>query len=154
MAQLLLALDWMHRKNILHRDIKPDNILVTDGARLTVCITDLGMACTTNDEQTKLCCGTPCYIAPESLNGKVMTPKSDIFSLGSIFFNLVTLKPLFQGRCVQEILNANRRQNPKLLVRLLVKSPTKECKSLLSMMLDPNPDSRPSAEQCLQHSWF
>ena len=103
----------MHRKNIIHRDIKPDNILLMDKNDLQICISDLGLACKADDEnEVKSKCGTPGYVAPEVLKGQPFTKKSDIFSIGGFFFNLVTNSNLFPGRNGKEMLIANKFQNP------------------------------------------
>lgn len=98
MAQLLLAIDLIHRKNIIHRDIKPDNILLMDRAELKICITDLGLACRADSREARLKCGTPGYVAPEILYNEKFTSKADIFSIGCFLFNLLTLGRLFTGQ--------------------------------------------------------
>jgi serine/threonine protein kinase len=98
MQQLNLATDFMHRKQIIHRDFKPQNILILDSEVLMVCIADLGLAIREDDEKRKMeSCGTPGYVDPEVLNGRPFTTKSDIFSLGSLLFNLITHKIVFPG---------------------------------------------------------
>lgn len=99
MEQLLLAIDLMHKREIVHRDLKPDNILVMDKEKLDVCLADLGLACRLDEKELLgKKCGTAGYLAPEILRGFSASPKSDIFSLGSIFYNLITGSMLFEGR--------------------------------------------------------
>lgn len=117
MAQIILAVDLMHRKGIIHRDIKPDNVLIVDQNELKICITDLGLACKANDKkQISLKCGTPGYVGPEVLKGSSFSPKSDIFSIGSLMFNILTGKNLFAGNIGRDMLIANKLNNPYSIV--------------------------------------
>ena len=105
MGQLLLTADLMHRRGLVHRDIKPENVLLYDKKDLRVCIADLGLACRADDErELRVTCGTPGYVGPEILKGGSASPKSDIFSLGSFLFNMVTGRCLFRGSNMKEIL--------------------------------------------------
>jgi eukaryotic-like serine/threonine-protein kinase len=66
---------------------------------LQVCFADLGLACKLSDSKSlKIKCGTPGYVDPDVLNGTKFSEKSDIFSLGSLFFNLISGRLLFSGQ--------------------------------------------------------
>jgi len=90
---MLLGLDFMHSKNIIHRDIKLDNILMSSSKKgvYEIRIADFGLSQILKPKE--LCyhkCGTPTYIAPEVLRDIGYNTKADIFSVGSVMFNLIT----------------------------------------------------------------
>src|SRR6476661_2241315 len=101
MAKVARAVEHAHQQGILHRDLKPGNILL-DGHGEPL-VSDFGLAkwldTTSNLTQTLTIFGTPGYIAPEQANGPAakLTPAADIYSLGAILFNLLTGRPPFLG---------------------------------------------------------
>ncbi|MFA6715619.1 MAG: serine/threonine-protein kinase [Victivallaceae bacterium] len=115
------AVGYAHCKGVVHRDLKPENIMI--GNYGEVYVMDWGLACLvhpgekngeeheeTQDYKNKLV-GTPCYIAPEVIRGASCSPQSDIFSLGMILFEIVTLNRAVTGESVKEaltnIINSN-----------------------------------------------
>lgn len=88
--QIALALAAAHAAQIVHRDVKPGNILITDDG--TAKITDFGVSRAAGDvtvTQTGMMAGTPAYLAPEVARGQVPTPASDVFSLGATLYAAV-----------------------------------------------------------------
>lgn len=97
-AQVADALDYAHSQNVVHRDVKPANIIY-DRDSGTVKVTDFGVACLTDSSKTKTgtVLGSPSYMSPEQFAGIKVDGRSDIFSLGVTLFQLLTGKLPFTG---------------------------------------------------------
>lgn len=93
-----LALDYAHKQNVVHRDVKPANIMYDPDAK-KVKLTDFGIARITDSSKTKtgMVLGTPSYMSPEQLSGKRVDGRSDLFSLGVMLYQLVTGRLPFKG---------------------------------------------------------
>ena len=74
-------------------------------------------------ERTKRMCGSPGYVAPEILKGKGCDSKSDIFSMGAIFYNLMTGRALFPGKSVDEVLERNARVDTSIAKKHIANLP-------------------------------
>lgn len=120
--QMLHALQALHDLGIVHRDLKPSNVFVT---RHGVKLLDFGLAHTTDaavgadPNQTATgesvaggLVGTPLYMSPEQASGLPVGPASDIFSVGSVFYELLTGRRAFEGNSLVDILYAVLHQNP------------------------------------------
>ncbi len=96
MAQACSALYAMHSLGIVHRDIKPDNILIAKGG--TVKLMDFGLAKADDNRITKsnVVMGTPCYMAPEQAMGKEVDNRADIYALGLVLYEMLTGKVVFR----------------------------------------------------------
>lgn len=103
-----------HTQGIVHRDIKPANILLTDDGRAK--LVDFGIASAQNMDrvtQTGATIGSPHYISPEQASGQQVTPRSDVYSLGIVFYELLTGKKPFEAPSVAAVAMAQLEDDPE-----------------------------------------
>jgi serine/threonine-protein kinase len=107
-VELADALDYAHRQGVIHRDIKPENILLHDGRPM---VADFGIALAVSAAaggrmtETGLSLGTPHYMSPEQATAeKELTPRSDVYSLASVLYEMLTGNPPHVGATAQQII--------------------------------------------------
>ena len=112
--QLCAGLAAAHDQSIVHRDLKPANVMLDKSGRVR--ITDFGLATLAEGiEGAEILAGTPTYMAPETLAGKEVTLKSDIYALGLVLYELFTGKPPFTADSVAELARLQQDTTPTSL---------------------------------------
>jgi eukaryotic-like serine/threonine-protein kinase len=145
MAKVARAVEYAHRHGVLHRDLKPGNILLDD--RGEPLVSDFGLAklLDANKDLTKSLTtfGTPGFIAPEQVQGVAtdLTPAADVYSLGAIVFDLLTGRPPFLGsNPLSVIRQASETPAPKL--RSLTHSHDRDLETICARCLERDPKAR------------
>jgi len=151
------ALGYAHARGVVHRDIKPDNVLLSGGSAV---VTDFGVAkalsASTEPGSSGLtslgmAMGTPAYMAPEQAAADPDTDhRADIYALGAMAYEMLTGRPLFPNRSPQQVLAAHTMQAPEPITNLRPSLPP-ALAALVMRCLEKHPADRPrSAEELLQ----
>ena len=160
-TQVLSALGFAHENGIVHRDVKPSNIMVLNDGNVKVA--DFGIARIDTSEFTIVgdLLGTPAYMSPEQLSGSTVDKRSDLFAVGVIFFEMLTSVKPFRGKSLTEIISFMEKRGPediralnphvpdamkRVIIKALAFDPTARygdaaefSRAVASAMLLPNP---------------
>ncbi|CAN1233336.1 Phosphoenolpyruvate carboxylase kinase 1 [Linum perenne] len=147
MRQLLEAVAHCHRFGIVHRDIKPDNVLFDSRGRVK--LADFGAADWVGSGNLSGVVGTPYYVAPEVLLGRDYGEKVDVWSAGVVLYVMLAGFPPFYGDDVEEIFEAVVRGNLRFPAKAF-RNVSSEAKDFLRKLICRDPSRRFSAEQALR----
>jgi len=137
-AEIVLALEYLHNAGVVYRDLKPENLLLTDEGH--ICMTDFGL-CKEGlfkpEDRTETFCGTPEYLAPEVLVGHGYGKAVDWWSFGSLIYEMLTGLPPFYSQDVQEMYR--KIMTDKLTFPDFVHA---DARNLLEQLLERDADKR------------
>ncbi len=153
MRQTCKGLDHAHRAGVLHRDVKPDNILLESSPgplEVNVKVTDFGTAHMVSDSSVDPA-GTPAYLAPEVIAGARVGPSSDVYSLGCTAYELLVGKPPFHDLPVRETLRAQLRSPPPPID---VEQAPEAISRVVMRCLAKDPDERFADMRELEAAWI
>ena len=148
--QIILGLKYMHKNNIVHRDIKLDNLLLDLSNTIKICDFGVSKILFSQNEQMQDHCGTPAYIAPEVFkNLGYHGYGCDIWSLGVTLYFMLGGEQPFKGQSVEELKKNVCSKNYKKIDFISI-----EAEDLLDKMLTVDPDERITLDEIMKHIWI
>ncbi len=147
--QIADGLAAAHAEGLIHRDIKPGNILLDTSVHDRVKITDFGLARTADDAsmtQSGLIAGTPMYMAPEQALGHNLDQRADLFSFGSVLYQMLSGRPPFRAPSTIAVLRRVTEDTPRPIQEVIPEVPEWMCE-LVGHLHAKNPDDRYATAQ-------
>lgn len=152
LRQIKNGLEYLYSQKILHRDLKPQNILISKDK--TLIITDFGFArYFETDVMLQTICGSPLYMAPEILLKKKYNTMSDLWSVGVIMYEMIYGKVPFESRNLIDLIHKIKKVDIDYPIQITDKL-SQNCINLLLSLLQKNPTLRCNWETFFEHEWF
>ena len=147
-AELILAIEYLHTNNILYRDLKPENILISSDGHIK--LADFGLA-RENVKQgfVKSFCGSPSYLSPEMIKKKESTKATDIYGIGAVLYEMMSGYTPFYGDDLRT-LYTNITQKKLMFPEYF----SDKAKDLLKKLLEKNPEKRIDLDEIKKHKFF
>eukprot|EP00668_Euglena_longa_P014299 GGOE01018281.1.p1 GENE.GGOE01018281.1~~GGOE01018281.1.p1 ORF type:complete len:522 (+),score=156.23 GGOE01018281.1:31-1566(+) len=149
-VQICLALQHLHSKKVLHRDLKTRNVFMTKSGQIKLGDFGLSTVLKNTMAQANTLCGTPYYFSPELCRNKPYNSKSDVWALGCILYEMCTLRHAFDGKNMKMLMQ-------KILKGIYPPIPSgysQELANLIKLMLVRDEARRPSVTQILEVPWM
>jgi len=143
-VQIARGLAAAHAQGLIHRDIKPGNILIESGPQRCVKITDFGLARAADDAsvtQSGVIAGTPMFMAPEQALGNPLDHRADLFSLGSVLYTMCSGRPPFRANNSMAVLKRVVEEDPRPIREIIPEVPEWLCE-IINGLHAKNPDNR------------
>lgn len=151
-VQICLALRHVHNANILHRDLKSQNIFLTQKGMVKLGDFGIAKVLDASDDQARTQIGTPYYLSPEICESKPYGRKSDVWSLGVILYELLALEMPFQATSLPALVHRIVTTDPSYAK--LEGNYSSDIVSLCRQLLAKNPDDRPSLSQVVRSDFI
>ncbi len=142
--QIAEGLAAAHGMGLIHRDIKPGNILIEAGANPSIKITDFGLARAADDAsltQSGVVAGTPMFMAPEQAQGETLDHRADLFSLGSVLYTMASGRPPFRANNTLAVLKRVAEDTPRPIPEIIPEVPPWLC-DLITRLHAKKPEDR------------
>ncbi|KAF2351479.1 Protein kinase domain [Trinorchestia longiramus] len=144
-VQLCLAVKYIHDRHVLHRDIKSQNVFLTEGGKIKLGDFGISKVLESSKELASTCIGTPYYLSPEMCQNKPYNSKSDVWALGCVLYEMAALKHPFEANCMKTLVMKIMKGS----YRPISSKFSWDLKALIRQILQSNPTHRPSVTTIL-----